>query len=175
MSLTEQHVETAESEPEFRRSLRKDITIVTAILIVVALVAGYAAFAARKGHSSPRVAVSSSGTVVNATLREWRVDLGGRNNVTPGKYTFTIHNSGKIQHELIAFKLSSPTESIPVDKNGDVNEDALNNATDGPNISAGQSQTRVVDLTAPGTYIFMCNLGGHYVNGMHAIVTVTPR
>ena len=58
---------------------------------------------------------------------------------------------------------------------GDVNEDdpGLPNVTDGDDIAPGTTQTRVINLSTAGTYLFMCNLPGHFKSGMHEIITVT--
>jgi len=177
MSITEQH-ETVEqhTSPEITRMLRRDVRVVGVIAVVMALVVGAGVLMHRHGQATPKpapvTAVAPTAGTVSAHLSEWKVGLD-KTTVSPGRYTFNIDNTGTVEHELIAFKLSSPTQAIPVDRAGDVNEDALTNATDGENIAPGGAQTRSVDLTAPGTYIFMCNIAGHYHQGMHVLVTVT--
>ncbi len=44
--------------------------------------------------------------------------------------------------------------------------------SDGENVEAGKSQSRAIDL-APGTYLFVCNIPGHFKAGMFTVVTVT--
>ena len=34
------------------------------------------------------------------------------------------------------------------------------------------TQTRMIDLTQPGSYLFVCNLPGHVQAGMYSVVTV---
>ena len=46
--------------------------------------------------------------------------------------------------------------------------------SDGENIDSGGSQSRTVDLSTPGTYLFVCNIPGHFHQGMYSVVTVTP-
>ena len=55
-----------------------------------------------------------------------------------------------------------------------MNEDGvgLMKMSDGDNLDPGRSQTRAVDLTKPGKYVFVCNLPGHFKLGMYTIVTV---
>ena len=45
--------------------------------------------------------------------------------------------------------------------------------TDGDDIAAGGTQVRTIDMTKPGQYVFMCNIPGHFHEGMYAVVTVT--
>ena len=40
--------------------------------------------------------------------------------------------------------------------------------SDGENIDPSGSQARTVDL-APGTYLFVCNIPGHFKNGMFTV------
>ena len=35
-----------------------------------------------------------------------------------------------------------------------------------------RAQVRTIDLSEPGTYVFLCNLPGHFKSGMYATVTV---
>jgi uncharacterized cupredoxin-like copper-binding protein len=93
----------------------------------------------------------------------------------PGRYSFAIRNTGKTQHELIAFRTDLAPANLPLDATGDVNEDGpgLTKATDGDNVHAGKSQTRSIGLTSPGAYIFVCNLPGHFKAGMYAVATVS--
>ncbi len=93
-----------------------------------------------------------------------------------GQANFSITNIGTIQHELLVFKSDLPRSAYPLDKNGNIIEDGpgINLISDGDNIDPGKTQTRTVDLTQPGTYLFVCNIPGHYKAGMFRVVTVTP-
>jgi uncharacterized cupredoxin-like copper-binding protein len=159
MTIKEAHAASQNGSRDIRRTVNKDLGIVAAILVALVVVVGVV------------LAMRTSSSVASQ-LSEWKLSVAHA-SMTPGRYTFKIHNAGAVEHEFIAFKLASPHAAIPLDKNGDVNEDAMQNVTDGPDIAPGGTQTRVVHLTSPGTYIFMCNLEGHYARGMHEIVTVT--
>jgi uncharacterized cupredoxin-like copper-binding protein len=90
------------------------------------------------------------------------------------KVAFTISNAGTIEHELIAFRSNLDPLAFPkVD--GDVDEagQGIDQVTDGDDIAPGATQARVIDLTKPGKYVFMCNIPGHFLKGMYAVVTVT--
>ena len=91
-----------------------------------------------------------------------------------GKVDFTINNAGAIEHELIAFRSNLDPLSFPK-ADGDVDENGkgIVQVTDGDDIAAGGTQTRTIDLTEPGKYVFMCNIPGHFLKGMYAVVTVT--
>src|SRR5919108_1005226 len=89
---------------------------------------------------------------VKVTEKEFSIALAGGNKLTPGRYTFAVDNTGKIQHDLT------------IEGNG-IKE------TKTPLISAGQSKNLSVDLK-PGTYNFYCSVPGHEQSGMKVRVTV---
>ncbi len=109
-----------------------------------------------------------------ATLTEWKVALS-QSSFKPGRYTFTINNAGKVEHELIAFKTDLAPADLPLRPDGSVNEEAprLHNVTDGDDIAAGGTQTRTINLNAPGTYVFVCNLPAHFAQGMVEVIHVS--
>jgi len=79
-------------------------------------------------------------------------------------------------HEFVVLKTVTPSESIPIGKfEGD--EDRINEDTSGKNVGetgdmeAGTTKTLTLTLQ-PGHYVFLCNLPGHYMQGMHVDVTV---
>jgi len=77
-------------------------------------------------------------------------------------------------HELLIFKSDLAPAAYPKDKSGDIIEDGpgVNLVSDGENIDPAGAQTRTVDLK-PGTYLFVCNIPGHFKQGMFQVVTVT--
>ena len=126
--------------------------------------------AAPSQSASPGASASADANVI--TLTEWKVAIPS--TMKAGKVTFTINNAGAATHELIAFRSDLAPVSFPM-ANGDVNEDGkgIVQVTDGDDIPAGGTQARTIDLTKPGTYVFLCNIPGHFHQGMYAAVTVT--
>jgi uncharacterized cupredoxin-like copper-binding protein len=124
-------------------------------------------------------------TVVNVTptppavflpvsLNEWHVAV--QDTIKAGQVTVEAANFGTIQHELLVFKSDLAPSAYPVDKDGNIIEDGagINLLSDGDNIDPNGTQTRSLDLTQPGTYLFVCNVPGHFKAGMFTVVTVTP-
>jgi uncharacterized cupredoxin-like copper-binding protein len=97
-------------------------------------------------------------------------------SVTAGSKTIQISNAGAIPHEVLVFHpdASIAGGDLPVGPDGDIIEEApgINKISDGENLDPGSSQSRQVDLSQPGTYVFVCNLPGHYKAGMWTKVTV---
>jgi len=128
--------------------------------------------AATSAPSGQPIADSSGEIAIH--LSEWSV--GVPTTVEAGKINLTITNIGKIPHELLVFKSDLDPSSFPLDGKGNIIEDGpgVNLVSDGDNIEPGKTQTRPVDLSKPGQYIFVCNIPGHFHAGMFTIVTVTP-
>jgi uncharacterized cupredoxin-like copper-binding protein len=119
---------------------------------------------------APSAPVVTGGTIA---LSEWKVDMASA--IKAGKSTFSISNAGTIPHELLIFKSSLAPSAYPTDPAGDIVEDGggVDLVSDGENVDPAGTQTRSIDL-APGTYLFVCNIPGHFKAGMFTVVTVTP-
>lgn len=123
------------------------------------------------------VTVTSSSeqeALVPAALSEWNVAAPG--TIQAGTVVLEAANFGTIQHELLVFKSDLAPSAYPLDKDGNIIEDGpgINLISDGDNLDPGTTQTRTVDLTQPGSYLFVCNIPGHFKAGMYSQVTVTP-
>ena len=113
-------------------------------------------------------------TEVPAALSEWHVAVPS--TIKAGTVNLEAANFGTIQHELLVFKSDLSPGAYPLDKDGNIVEDGpgISLLSDGDNLDPGKTQTRTVDLTSPGTYLFVCNIPGHFKAGMYSVVTVTP-
>jgi uncharacterized cupredoxin-like copper-binding protein len=107
------------------------------------------------------------------TLKEFKVGLPST-TVAPATYTVNITNAGTVQHELLVFRSDLSPDKFPLDSTGDIQEDGpgITKISDGDNIDPGKSQARTIDLNKPGSYVFVCNLPGHFRQGMFTQVTV---
>lgn len=154
--------------------------IVTAGILVIALIGGFAV-AQTRSTSAVTTTTAAAGQPYAAAsiavgLTDFKVALPAT-TFSAGMKTLTIVNSSSaMQHELLVFRpdASIDLRALPLDEDGNVDEEALgiNKVSDGDNIDPGKAQTRQLDLTQPGTYVFLCNLAGHYKLGMWTIVTV---
>lgn len=125
--------------------------------------------------SAPAASAPAAAETNLITLTDYKVDVPI--TMKPGTVKFTIGNSGAIEHELLVFKTDLDPSKLPYDVSlakFDEKGAGVVSVSDGDNLAAGASQTRTVDLTTPGTYIFVCNLPSHYKQGMYTVVTVTP-
>lgn len=109
---------------------------------------------------------------VDVTLTgDYQIQLSS-STANAGEVTFNIQNTAQdIEHEFVIVKTDLSPSDMPKDDNGDVIEDQVNIVTEQEAIQPGESATLVANLEA-GHYVLMCNLPGHFMQGMHAEFTV---
>jgi uncharacterized cupredoxin-like copper-binding protein len=119
------------------------------------------------------VTVGAPATTPAVTLSEFKVDTAS--SVKAGKYTYVIVNGGKLQHELLVFRTTLAPSAFPLDGQGEIQENGpgITKVSDGDNIDPANGQTRTIDLSQPGTYVFVCNLPGHFKAGMYSVAQVS--
>ena len=91
-----------------------------------------------------------------------------------GEITFDITNDAEQTHEFVVFKTDLAPDQLPTDEDGDVDEagEGVEHIDEIEDIGAGSTQSLTVNLDA-GSYVLICNLPGHYAQGMHAGFTVS--
>jgi uncharacterized cupredoxin-like copper-binding protein len=111
-------------------------------------------------------------TTVDVTLTgDYQIQLS-QNTGNAGDITFNIENTAQdIEHEFVIVKTDLSPSDFPLDDNGDVIEDQVNIVTEQEAIQPGESATLMATLE-PGHYVLMCNLPGHFMQGMHTEFTV---
>jgi uncharacterized cupredoxin-like copper-binding protein len=87
--------------------------------------------------------------------------------ISAGTVTFEVKNEGTLVHEMVVIKTDKGAANLGTDGEAD-ESGAVDEVADLP---AGESKTLELDLTA-GTYALVCNLPGHYEQGMYADFTV---
>ena len=97
-----------------------------------------------------------------------------------GPVSFIVTNEGTETHEFVVLQTETPAADFPIvsfegEKNR-IDEDAkgVTNVGETGDMEPGTSMTLTLDL-APGHYAVVCNLVGHYANGMHEDFWVTPK
>ena len=86
-----------------------------------------------------------------------------------GRLTLKLVNDGKAVHELVLLKTDRPAGSLSV-KGGRVSEAAsVGEVSETP---AGATKSSTVTLER-GRYVFVCNIPGHYADGMRGTLTVS--
>jgi uncharacterized cupredoxin-like copper-binding protein len=117
------------------------------------------------GGSEPAV------RVVHITERDFHIAAPRR--IPQGRVRLEVTNDGPDLHELIVVR--DPTAApLPMRTDGlTVDEDALDPETVGTLEPGSPGSVRALTLQLrPGRYEIFCNMAGHYLGGMHAVLLV---
>jgi uncharacterized cupredoxin-like copper-binding protein len=87
-----------------------------------------------------------------------------------GSITFGATNDGSQTHEIEIFSGDVDPSTLPVEDNV-ASTEGLELVDEIEDIAPGSSADLTVDLEA-GTYVIMCNLPGHFAQGMYATFEV---
>ena len=122
----------------------------------------------------------STGTTVNADLREFSIELD-RSSAPAGKVTFLVQNDGEDVHELVVLKTDIAPDKLPLNGDGDADEEAQGIVVLGEveDIAPGKSGELTLELDR-GKYVIICNISmledgvveHHYPLGMYTGFTV---
>jgi uncharacterized cupredoxin-like copper-binding protein len=94
--------------------------------------------------------------------------------VRAGDVVFNITNqNGQVLHQLLVVQSDVPAGQFHPGPDSMVDESGLKIVARVDNVDLGQSATATAHL-APGHYVLLCNIVGHYQLGMHTDFTVTP-
>ena len=92
--------------------------------------------------------------------------------LTHGTIVLHVGNAGPDTHELLLVRADSRTLPLRPD-NLTVDEDAVKPRTVGTLEDAHPGTLRTWKLhLRPGRYVLFCNMSGHYLGGMHALLVV---
>lgn len=155
-------------------------TALLRLVVLTGTVGGLLAACGSSAVAQPTTSPTATSTAtaggthtLDVRLSEWKVEMP--TTLPAGHYVLHIVNVGAVEHELIVLRDDDLAPSqYPQNADGLV-EDAPGVVTvsDGDNVPPGGSQERTIDLTEPGKYLFVCNLPGHFRQGMYTVVEVT--
>lgn len=140
--------------------------------LAVSMVVVLGLVAASCGDDDGGDGTAADGTV-SATLADYSITLD-QNSAPAGDVTFEVTNEAGQIHEFVVLQTDLAADALPTDDAGDVNEAGdpgivlVNEIED---IEGGATPTLAVTLDA-GSYVLICNLPGHYGQGMFAAFSV---
>jgi uncharacterized cupredoxin-like copper-binding protein len=91
-------------------------------------------------------------------------------SVKSGPTVIAFKNVGTRVHEVVVLKTGTPANQLKVGADNTVSEAA--SVGEDSETNAGKSKTTTITL-APGKYVLVCNIAGHYKKGMYFAFTVT--
>lgn len=93
--------------------------------------------------------------------------------VEAGKVTFEVTNNSKDSvHEMVLAPVKSDKQVLPyIAAENEVDEDGAGDLGEVSELDPGKAGSLTLDLK-PGKYVLFCNVPGHYMDGMWALLTV---
>jgi uncharacterized cupredoxin-like copper-binding protein len=138
-----------------------------AAVAALGLLAVVAAAGCSRGDAAPR------GTLVDVHEEDFK--LTTETVLVPaGLVTFRVHNTGPSTHEFNVDRTGLAADALPLRADGlSANEDSKRLVNIGGMDGIRLDTTRLLTLRlTPGHYVLYCNLEGHYLGGMYAMVQV---
>jgi uncharacterized cupredoxin-like copper-binding protein len=123
--------------------------------------------ATQPAATAKSAAVAAEGGKVTVDATEYAFDPIAI-TAKSGKLSITLDNKGKVPHELVVLKTDDAPDALEV-SGGRVSEDT--SVGEVSEIDGGATKTEKIDLK-PGKYVFVCNIPGHYADGMRGALTV---
>jgi len=110
---------------------------------------------------------------ISGTVKEWAVAIDAA-EAKAGDVKFTIKNEGAVPHEFIIVKTEFAPGKIPLGPDNRFNEDGEAVFVPGEisEWQPGTTGTVTLKLDA-GNYQLLCNIAGHYANGMFTQLKVS--
>ena len=98
-----------------------------------------------------------------------------QDTIKAGPVKFDVTNwSRYLPHEMLIVSVDNPATALPYDYNeAKVNEDQVKVLGDTSELQPNKSASVEVTL-APGSYLLICNVPGHYAAGMAVPLVVKP-
>ncbi|MFL5738058.1 MAG: sulfocyanin-like copper-binding protein [Actinomycetota bacterium] len=156
-------------------ALRRFIAVPAFLLLVfgVACSSSKDSSTASSGSSGSSTQSSSASGGVGATEKDFAITLD-TSTTKAGSVTFNVTNQGPSTHEFVVFKTDLAPDALPTKSDGTVDETAkgLKHIDEVEDVTAASTKSLTTNLDA-GSYVVICNLPGHYQQGMHAPLTVS--
>lgn len=144
----------------------------------------FAALAAIAFAVMPGGSKGATPGTVGVTLAEGSLRPDAQ-SVRAGRVTFDIRNAGRVEHELLVVKTDLAPDALPMGLEGPAVKLAGEVVLGVPHahgsheakraaqrhVPPGRSRRETISL-APGKYVLLCSLPGHYESGQRAALTV---
>jgi uncharacterized cupredoxin-like copper-binding protein len=138
--------------------------------LVGALAFGLAVVAGALLSGRGIAASSDGGHVVTVKERDFKIAVSTR-RVAAGDVVFRVTNRGPDAHEMILIRapgqLPLRSDGITVDEEG-LEAQTVTALEPAPAGTVRETRVRL----RPGRYVLLCNMYGHFMGGMHAVVLV---
>jgi uncharacterized cupredoxin-like copper-binding protein len=116
---------------------------------------------------------ATAGASVDVELADFSI-APDPSSTAAGDVSFRIDNTAQQAHEFVVMRTELAADELPTDDEGDVEEEGapgIEVIDEVEDVAPGASEDLTVNLD-PGHYVLLCNLPGHYRQGMSAEFTV---
>jgi uncharacterized cupredoxin-like copper-binding protein len=114
---------------------------------------------------------SAPATTVAATVKDFTLSLD-KSSAAAGSIKFDITNQGPSDHEFVILKTDLAADKLPIkDNTVDTSASGVTSIAEAEDIGSGTSKSLTKSLD-PGKYVMICNIAGHYQQGIHASFVV---
>jgi uncharacterized cupredoxin-like copper-binding protein len=135
---------------------RRFVVLLILVVLGIASVGAVTAYAFTGGSATVKVA-----------MKEWGI-VPAPPRVKAGKLTFSIKNTGHLNHEFLVLKTNTAANKLKVK-----GTTAVVSGLVGKISQFKPGLTKTITLTLkPGHYVLICNLPAHYKAGQHVDFTV---
>ena len=110
------------------------------------------------------------GAAVAATEKDFSIAIDPT-EVAAGEVTFTINNEGPSAHEFVVLQTDTAPGDLPVE-DGLVPEDGVTVIGEAEDVAPSTTVPLTLTLEE-GQYVIICNLPGHYEQGMYTGLKAT--
>jgi uncharacterized cupredoxin-like copper-binding protein len=139
--------------------------------VIALLAGGYVSLHDSGGASAAKPTATptpaAAAPPIKIDLSEFAVQTSAA-TANAGKVTFSVANTGKIEHELVVLRTANAAADLG--KRRRIEE--VIHVGEVAGLKSGQTKTLTLTLE-PGHYSLVCNLPGHYMAGMHADLTIS--
>jgi len=111
---------------------------------------------------------------INVAEKNYAIALDST-NIQAGEITFRVTNQASdMPHNAVVFKTDLAPDKLPLDASGSVDENKLKPLGKTSNIAPGKSEDLKLTLDG-GKYVMICDVPGHYQQGMRIGFTVSGQ
>ncbi len=143
------------------------------LLVVPAAAALVFAIGSCGGDDTTPPAGDGGGGGIGAVEADYSITLD-ESSAPAGDVTFDVTNEAQQPHEFVVIKTDLAEDQLPKDADGNVDEkgEGIEPVDELEDIAPGDTPSLTVTLDA-ANYVIICNLPGHYQQGMHTTFTVS--
>ena len=113
---------------------------------------------------------ADTGAAISATVKDFAIAIDPT-DVAGGEVAFAINNEGPSAHEFVVIESDDAPGDLTVE-DGEVTEDGLNVIGEAEDIAPSTTADLTLTL-AEGQYVIICNVTGHYEQGMYTGLKVS--